>query len=357
MPWSNYNGHNNNNHHGPNTTPHVSYHYPNVNQSTIVVSRQPLLQLHQLKTSYPRVVSVPLFKLVGRLGNQDVIILIDCGASGNFINPTIVYQAQPSIKTVKCYQPVKLATDVVVNASSIAMSVPIRVGNYHDKFDLVMLAIEEADVILGLPWLQKYNPMVNWQQYQITFKQGQHHHQLTATTINKKKQQVVAAGMTTQVAEEVEEEEENTKENKNEYSLSSSGSGSSSKSSSIGSSGSDKASNANGVNHHGGSKKNDLPKQKGVSFAKENLNPKIIPAPEETRAKEETSMSTQEVNQKLLIPNVNVNQVKVNCLQQVKNASSEDNNSQLRLMSIRQMTRVLKKKSSQDQVYLLMIRK
>jgi len=50
-----------------------------------------------------------------------------------------------------------------------------NIGEYEDKLDffVVDLQSKKFDIILGKPWLVKYNPMIDWETHCISFMQGE----------------------------------------------------------------------------------------------------------------------------------------------------------------------------------------
>lgn len=46
---------------------------------------------------------------------------------------------------------------------------PLRIQNHQEQIDLDVLSTATHDVILGLPWLRKHNPRINWKDHQLSF--------------------------------------------------------------------------------------------------------------------------------------------------------------------------------------------
>ena len=42
------------------------------------------------------------------------------------------------------------------------LSVPLQIQNHFEQLDLDAFGMATHDVILGLPWLRKHNPRINW---------------------------------------------------------------------------------------------------------------------------------------------------------------------------------------------------
>lgn len=103
--------------------------------------------------------------LSGVLDDVPMKILIDSGASSNFITPNILDQAQkqPEVitepidvtlgngSTTQVYQVIK---DLVVCIDTTTV-LPTTVS-------FCVFPIQHYDAILGMPWLQRYNPTIDW---------------------------------------------------------------------------------------------------------------------------------------------------------------------------------------------------
>ena len=100
-------------------------------------------------------------ELEGVLSGRPVKILLDSGASANFIDVQLVQEL--SLPTVPISSPVTVRvadgrTSVVGNS----VSIDLTVGSLD--FGVTCLPTELAyyDLVLGKPWLTEFNPVVNW---------------------------------------------------------------------------------------------------------------------------------------------------------------------------------------------------
>jgi hypothetical protein len=102
----------------------------------------------------------------GRLGRQQVEILLDSGARGNFIRDTLATTL--GLETTKNSDRKIILADGATYIGRKIARVPLATGTYHDRMDFISAPIT-YDVILGLPWLIRYNPILDWQRRQLTF--------------------------------------------------------------------------------------------------------------------------------------------------------------------------------------------
>ena len=107
-----------------------------------------LLQTIDMRRSYP------------------IHVLIDSGASGNFIGQSLVNNLQ--LTTERLNEPITVQNadgtpsqgGPIDSHCEVIISAPP--SSFHDRLHLEVALIGNYDVILGLPWLKKHNPMVDW---------------------------------------------------------------------------------------------------------------------------------------------------------------------------------------------------
>jgi hypothetical protein len=117
-------------------------------------------------------VNTSLLKFAGKAHNQNVSVLVDGGATGNFISEEII-QRLPEAKIYDYEGPnVVLANGTKQQLTQMAF-VRLKVGMYQDtlRFEIMSLG-PTCDLILGKPWLSHYNPIIDWRTNHLRFKQG-----------------------------------------------------------------------------------------------------------------------------------------------------------------------------------------
>ena len=110
-----------------------------------------------------------LLKLEGKVNGQPAVIFIDCGATIDCIS--LSYAQAHGIESSSLPQPdfVTLANGSQQEVASTATSVSIQVGSYTDTMSFIVLPLVGYDVLLGMSWLTKYNPIIDWRNKSVKF--------------------------------------------------------------------------------------------------------------------------------------------------------------------------------------------
>ena len=129
-------------------------------------------------------------------------MLINSGTTGNFIKKSIAQKlgivTSPN-KAIKIVHMANKGTEVI---DSTAYNMPYKIGDYQAKgnFDLIPLAYH--DVILGIPWLRKVNPQINWAKDLVTVTEGDK--QITLPSKRSSKVEMVSAMQIRRIAKKEE---------------------------------------------------------------------------------------------------------------------------------------------------------
>jgi hypothetical protein len=107
-----------------------------------------------------------LIKLPGFVGSTPAVVLVDCGATGNFVSKSFAkangFNLESSPDTVQMANGHLQPADGVYRAR-------LSIGSYRDSLDLTATTLEGYDVILGMPWLHQFNPKVDWREHTLSF--------------------------------------------------------------------------------------------------------------------------------------------------------------------------------------------
>ena len=114
--------------------------------------------------------SPPVLIYSGKIGRCPAALLIDSGASYNFIADS--YIAKHRLTTTLINGPtIQLADGNLYNVTR-QLTGTVRIGAYIGKLTAYALPLQcSYDVILGTPWLTANNPMIDWRQRSITVQQ------------------------------------------------------------------------------------------------------------------------------------------------------------------------------------------
>ena len=90
---------------------------------------------------------------------REVVVLIDGGATHNFIAEEVVKELKISVETMDAYG-VVLGTGGVVQATSVCKDVNLTIANLSITHDFLPLPLGSADVILGVTWLEMLGKVI-----------------------------------------------------------------------------------------------------------------------------------------------------------------------------------------------------
>jgi len=102
--------------------------------------------------------------------------MIDCGAEGDFIDRT--YATIMGIKKLALDKPIKVRNvDGTLNKAGTLthyVNITLEIGEWKRNERLYVTKLGKQKIILGLPWLQRENPDIDWQQKTIDWRDESH---------------------------------------------------------------------------------------------------------------------------------------------------------------------------------------
>ena len=120
-----------------------------------------------------------LFTLEGSVAGHPADFLLDSGATDNFISADFVAAHGIATAPLPEQHVVQLADGSKQQTSALVQEVPVKIGSYEDNFDLVSLPLKGYDAIIGMPWLDQYNPLIDWKKQRLQpVDQGNRRHEL-----------------------------------------------------------------------------------------------------------------------------------------------------------------------------------
>ena len=90
-----------------------------------------------------------LIKLAGFIGSCPAVILVDSGATGNFVASKFASKARLAL-TAGPPSTATLANGQPQDASGVACGTPVRIGSYTDRIDFNVTDLGGYDAILGM---------------------------------------------------------------------------------------------------------------------------------------------------------------------------------------------------------------
>ena len=95
---------------------------------------------------------------------EEITALVDCRAEGLFIDKSVVHKWRKSILKT----PIKVRNvDGTYNENGAITErclIPFRIKDKTMTEWFYITTIGDQDLILGLPWLEKHNPIINWKE-------------------------------------------------------------------------------------------------------------------------------------------------------------------------------------------------
>ncbi|TYK22245.1 ty3-gypsy retrotransposon protein [Cucumis melo var. makuwa] len=108
-------------------------------------------------------------KVRGKLRDMEIIIMIDCGATHNFISEKLVKSLQITTKETAHYG-VTLGSGTAIQGKGVCKDVEIQLADWTLKEDFLPLELGGADVILGMQWLHSLGVIaIHWKNLTFAF--------------------------------------------------------------------------------------------------------------------------------------------------------------------------------------------
>lgn len=108
-----------------------------------------------------------------KIGNKTLVTLVDTGASGlAFISESIARNLSLELRSLS--SPILLTGFEGKKGPLVTHEVnfSLQIGRHFEKINAFVTEPCKHDLILGLPWLEKHNPFINWKDHTLTF--GEH---------------------------------------------------------------------------------------------------------------------------------------------------------------------------------------
>jgi len=110
-----------------------------------------------------------LFVVQGLVNKQPAVILIDCGATVNFISTG--WLRKHEIEPIACSEVgICLGNGYILKNKLGLENVDLQLDDWNSKISGRAVDIATFDVILGCSWLRKVNPVINWKKDRMILK-------------------------------------------------------------------------------------------------------------------------------------------------------------------------------------------
>ena len=98
-------------------------------------------------------------KLLGTVLNREVVVLVDSGATHNFITADLVQELQLPVSQTEHYG-VQMGTGQAVQGAGVCRAVPLMLQELAIIADFSPLPLGSTDVILGMQWLETLGALI-----------------------------------------------------------------------------------------------------------------------------------------------------------------------------------------------------
>ena len=144
-----------------------------------------------------------LLKLDGTLAGKPARFLLDSGASHMYVSKSFVSSHRLATSFSKANESsvrltVTLADGTIKSSGGALESVPVRIDSYTDALDFSVTELAPTyDAILGMSWLYRFNPAVDWRAGTISFTHASSSHVLQPTSPKTSKSSAASLNLIT----------------------------------------------------------------------------------------------------------------------------------------------------------------
>lgn len=97
--------------------------------------------------------------MIGRIGNENVVVLIDYGSIHNFLDPSI--DSKTKLQTnCNMHLSVKIANREVIHNNGFCDGVRVKLQGYQFLTSFYVLALGGCDIVLGVKWLETLGSII-----------------------------------------------------------------------------------------------------------------------------------------------------------------------------------------------------
>jgi hypothetical protein len=106
------------------------------------------------------------------LSGKRAVCLVDSGASGNFVSLDLVRRACLPVVVHRRRRTITLADGSRQSSRMCVKQLQLRLGEHTETIDLTVMPLKhhDFDVVLGMPWLSRANPLIDWAHRTLTIR-------------------------------------------------------------------------------------------------------------------------------------------------------------------------------------------
>ena len=151
------------------------------NLSNVESEQQNILQ-NSLELTQVEENKEQLLRFNGKVNGHKAWILLDSGASRNFVDEKFVAKINLPTKNIPAVS-VELADGRKSEITKAADVQKLELGKYQtNNISTQVLKLQRYDIILGKPWFYHANPQINWRKNILTFQYGNKTIEVSADT-------------------------------------------------------------------------------------------------------------------------------------------------------------------------------
>lgn len=126
-----------------------------------------LVPKHLCVAQYDTHVNIPV-----KINGHGAKAMIDSGATGNFISWKYARWKRLPTQKKKDQYDLQMADGSTLSSrvDEETISLPLAIQRHHEELTFDVVGMATHDVILGMPWLKKHNPVIDWRRGVLTFK-------------------------------------------------------------------------------------------------------------------------------------------------------------------------------------------
>jgi len=124
----------------------------------------------------------------GQIAGELVKVLIDSGATSNFVSSSWVYSHQVETQKVSSGGPRVEVADGRVKNCTEKIQEEFTLEGHCSNLTAYLFPLRSFDLVLGMAWLQAAQPSINWRKREVVFTTS--HGDVVQSRVNKTNQSV-----------------------------------------------------------------------------------------------------------------------------------------------------------------------